>query len=93
MEEKILRQIGLSDVEIRAYLKKLYKFFKGLTKAEQAVFLASMGTKEDALRSFKNTVTLPELEEFLRNLEQVGEPIIIIEGVTSRPPKKPQDNA
>jgi hypothetical protein len=97
MDRKLLRQTGLSEPGLRAYAKKLAKFCNGLNRRERKVFLASMGTKASAMRSFHPKLTAGQLREFLEELQPECEPsCIIIEGIdgpepwTERPPVERQ---
>lgn len=65
-DERILKQIGMSDAEVRAYLKKLDQFFEALGPKEKRVFLAGMHTVQEALHSFQGNVTAEELLHFLK---------------------------
>lgn len=91
-EKDLLRRIGLSDSGLRSYLRKLNNFSKKLSAAERRVFLASTGTIRQALRSFDNTVTAEELEEFIRERAPQSAPaVIIIRGVHPAPPPQSDD--
>ena len=86
-EKDLLRRIGLSDSGLRSYLRKLNNFSKRLSAAEKRGFLASIGTMKQALRSFDNTVTAEELEEFItERAPQSAPPVIVIRGVYPHPP-------
>jgi hypothetical protein len=85
-EKDLLRRIGLSDSGLRSYLRKLNNFSKSLSAAEQRVFLASLVSAKQALKSFDNTVTAEELEEFIiARAPKSARTVMVIEGVHPHP--------
>jgi len=83
MDETILKQTCMSKRQLRRYVTKLNQFFRSLTKAERRVFLASMGTAENAMRSFHPKLTRQQLEAFLNSLRgrDPEEVVFFIEGL------------
>lgn len=78
--KQILREIGLTDSELRDYLKKLSGLYNRLTPKEQKVFSASMGSSftKKALKSFQGEITAEQLEKFVRSREPKGAPVVFI---------------
>ncbi|MBZ5594785.1 MAG: hypothetical protein LAP39_21280 [Acidobacteriia bacterium] len=87
MKNDILQQIGLSEPELQKYLRKVTKFYKGLTDAEQRVFIASLGTRKEAMLSFHPNLTARKLKDLLI---RGGETAIVflIHGTIGPGPKK-----
>ena len=86
-EKDLLRRIGLTDSGLRSYLRKLNNFSKRLNAAERRVFLASLVSPKQALKSFDNTVTAKELEEFMTARASKSVPVVmVIRGVHPYPP-------
>ena len=66
----VLKQLGLTNSELVAYLGKLSGFYDTLTPKERMVFRSGMRTFEkEAVKSFHRRVTAQELEEFIRSRE------------------------
>jgi phage antirepressor YoqD-like protein len=68
-DENILKQMGLSDGELREFLRKINVFFNHtLNDEERRAFLRGLKSVEDAARELKN-VTPERLEKFIREHE------------------------
>jgi anthranilate phosphoribosyltransferase len=69
MEEDILKQMGLSDEELREFLRKINVFFNDtLNDKEREAFLLGLKSKGEAAHELKG-VTSERLEKFLRGHE------------------------
>jgi len=88
----IFQQIGLSEPELKKYLRKLRKFYTGLNNVEQRVLMASLGTKEEAMRSFHPNLTAEELQRFLERVEGGQSIVFKIHGTITgpHPPAPPE---
>lgn len=70
LEQKFLKEVGFeNDEQLRRYLRKLCEFMQSLNPSEKRVFLATLPTTEDALRSFQLDITAAQLEDFMRKRE------------------------
>lgn len=77
--EHILKQIGLTDFQLRRYLRKLTRLYHSFTPAERRVFRAGMHSQlNDASKSFRGKITAKQLEEFIRSREPEGAQTLII---------------
>jgi hypothetical protein len=95
IEQIILRKFGLTDKELRDFLKKLGDFYLGLTQKEQKAFLASVPVSEkESVKAFSDKITANELEQFIKSREPKGlrgAPLMIFEcvgGYGGHRPKK-----
>ncbi len=82
-DDQILKEIGLTDPQLRAYIGKLIGFYNGLTPAEQKVFLVGVhALAGEAHKSFKTPITAAELAAFIKAREPAGAPFVcIVEGL------------
>ena len=69
MDTKILKEIGLSDDELRAFFQKANQFFNTLTEKEKTIFRANLPAAEDAIETFNVEVTKEQLSEFIKKRE------------------------
>jgi hypothetical protein len=77
--EQILGEIGLTESEVRDYLRKVTLFYETLTRAERKVFHASMRTLEEAtLESFRGELTSERLEKFIKSRSPKGAPFVSV---------------
>ena len=86
LNQTILHQTGLSERELRDYVRKLIAFYGKLSPGQKRVFLCSMHSRRDAIRSFDPDLTAGQLTQFLRALmgpEEASQ--IVVEGVEGRP--------
>ena len=68
--KEILKLIGLTEKQLRDYLKRMDRLFRRMSKKEQRVFLAGKrACDKAAVRSFRGEITAAELEEFIRSRE------------------------
>ncbi len=73
VKQIVLQGIGLSDHELRNYLRKVDEFYRSLTDAERRVFDAGFSAvEEDAYSSFDGDITAEELEDFITSREPEG---------------------
>lgn len=76
IKQTILAKIGLTDSELRDYLRKLIGFYVSLTPKERELFRSGMRSFEkEALKSFHGQVTAEQLEEFIRSREPKDVPV------------------
>ncbi|MGC9951786.1 MAG: hypothetical protein ABSF64_36020 [Bryobacteraceae bacterium] len=74
--EQILAELGLTDSEVRDYLRKLSGFYVSLTPKEREAFLSGMRAFERvALKEFHGEITAEQLEEFIRSREPKDVPV------------------
>lgn len=89
-DKEILKQIGLSDSELRDYLAKVNKLFNELNKKQRRVFIASMSSAHEALRTLSPDITAEQLEHFIRSREDESATAIFFVRVAG-PPYPPKD--
>ena len=76
---QMLKQIGLTDAELRDYLHKMNELYNSLTPAERRIFRAGRRSlKKAAVNSFHGRITAEELEEFIRSREPKDASIVFI---------------
>ena len=74
-DEDILEQMGLSDGELREFLRKINDFFHHtLNDKERRAFLKGLKSVEEAARELDKDVTPERLEKFIRE----HEPTIVV---------------
>jgi hypothetical protein len=68
MEDKdILEKMGLSDEELREFLRKINVFFNStLNDTERGAFLRGLKSVEACARELDEGLTTEDLEEFIR---------------------------
>jgi len=70
IKQIILTKIGLTDSELRDFLRKLTGFYVSLTEKERKVFRSSTRTSDDdILKEFKGEITARQLEAFIKSRE------------------------
>jgi hypothetical protein len=70
IKQIILAKVGLTDSELRDYLRKLSGFYVSLTPKEQEAFRSgTCASEKDALKSFGGKITAKELEAFIKSRE------------------------
>lgn len=70
IKQTVLAKVGLTDSELRDYLRKLSGFYISLTPKEQKAFRS--GTRipvQEVLKSFDGKITAKELEVFIKSRE------------------------
>jgi len=74
--KEILAEIGLTDSELRDYLRKLSGFYISLTPKERKLFVTGMRSLEkEALKAFHGKITAKQLEEFIKSREPKDVPV------------------
>lgn len=61
----ILKQMGLTDSELRDLLHKTNTYFNSLSKAQKDLVLSSQHNREEAAATLRGDVSVSELEKFL----------------------------
>ena len=76
VKQIVLAKIGLTDDELRDFLRKLTGFYISLTPKEQKVFRSGVSVPmKEALKYFDNKLTAKELEKFIKSREPKGVPV------------------
>jgi hypothetical protein len=76
VKQIVLAQIGLTDDELRDFLRKLDGFYVSLTPKERKVFRS--GTRagaQEVAKAFGGKITARELEEFIKSREPKDVPL------------------
>jgi hypothetical protein len=68
-DEDILRKIGLSDEELKEFLRKVNEFFNTLNEKERGAFVKGLKSVEQATRELDEDLTPQDLEWFIRRHE------------------------
>jgi phage antirepressor YoqD-like protein len=79
---EILERMGLSDEELREFLRKINIFYNTLNDKERLAFLKGLKSVREAADQLDEDVTPERLEEFIRN----HEPEIIVFAICKRNP-------
>jgi hypothetical protein len=72
----VLRSMGLTDAQLRAFLRKVIRFYNRLTPEEQQVFAAGMAPVKQAAKQFP--MTARQLEDFIKLREPPDAPTTIL---------------
>ncbi|MGA3044117.1 MAG: hypothetical protein ABSF54_25355 [Bryobacteraceae bacterium] len=83
VKQIVLAKIGLTDDELRDFLRKLTVFYISLTEKEQKAFRATTSvSEEEAVKAFGGEITAKELEKFIKSREPKGlgaKPLMLFE--------------
>lgn len=67
-DKQILAELGLTNSELRDYLRKLSGFYVSLTPKERRAFRSGLRAFEkEALKAFHGKITAEQLEKFIKS--------------------------
>jgi hypothetical protein len=79
-DPQILKQMELSDKELRDLLGRLASAFDGLNEAQKNVMKATLPSLHEALQSFTGEITEQQLLEFLEERQPESGVVMLVRG-------------
>jgi hypothetical protein len=76
--QAIVKQMGLSEDELRDLLNRFALLFKDLNEAQRRVFSLTLPSLHEALNSFVGDITEEQLLQFLQDRQPSGGDFIMV---------------
>jgi hypothetical protein len=69
VDNELLREIGMSDQDLRIFLHKLKDFIGTLTEPEKKILRFNLPSSAEAVKTFNVKVTQKQLHDFIKQRE------------------------